>query len=451
MADGKNTAQKPSAKAGAANMLAKRLSVPLMLEEKGPPRFTESLLIVGGFFIAGLIIWSSLTEIKEMARAEGEITPIGRVYLVQHLEGGILSDILVHEGEVVEKGEVLARFQPIAATGDLGQLLARRVSLELQSERLNAYLDDRDMDPSMEEKSPALFQTEVASLMTQRQRAERQRQGIIFQLEQNRSSIDSLILQRKNLKRQVDLITEQVAMKGKLVEKGLVSRVTYLETQRTLEQTRGQLIGIAGDLASAREAAHETEAQLAELDATLENDALVALTSATSELAEVASTISKLKDRVDRLDVRATTTGIVQQVTSTGIGEIIEPGGMVAQIVPIDDELVAEVKVSPNDIGHVALGDPAQIKITTYDPARYGALEGNVKKISATTFRDEEGEPYYKTVIALNSTHVGREAAQHAVLPGMVVNAEIITGSKSLTRYLLKPVYRALDNAFTER
>jgi HlyD family type I secretion membrane fusion protein len=437
MADGKNTAQKPSAKAGAANMLAKRLSVPLMLEEKGPPRFTESLLIVGGFFIAGLIIWSSLTEIKEMARAEGEITPIGRVYLVQHLEGGILSDILVHEGEVVEKGEVLARFQPIAATGDLGQLLARRVSLELQSERLNAYLDDRDMDPSMEEKSPALFQTEVASLMTQRQRAERQRQGIIFQLEQNRSSIDSLILQRKNLKRQVDLITEQVAMKGKLVEKGLVSRVTYLETQRTLEQTRGQLIGIAGDLASAREAAHETEAQLAELDATLEN--------------EVASTISKLKDRVDRLDVRATTTGIVQQVTSTGIGEIIEPGGMVAQIVPIDDELVAEVKVSPNDIGHVALGDPAQIKITTYDPARYGALEGNVKKISATTFRDEEGEPYYKTVIALNSTHVGREAAQHAVLPGMVVNAEIITGSKSLTRYLLKPVYRALDNAFTER
>ena len=240
-------------------------------------------------------------------------------------------------------------------------------------------------------------------------------------------------------------------MKAQLVKKGLVSRVTYLETQRTLEQTRGQLIGIAGELASAREAANAIESQLAELDATFKNEALVELAATTTELSEVAGTISKLKDRVDRLDVRATTTGIVQQLTSTGIGEIIEPGGMVAQIVPLDDELVAEVKVSPNDIGHVALGDPAQVKITTYDPARYGALEGLVKKISATTFRDEDGEPYYKTVIALDSTYVGREAAQHAVLPGMVVNAEIITGSKSLTRYLLKPVYRALDNAFTER
>ncbi|MBL1234487.1 MAG: HlyD family type I secretion periplasmic adaptor subunit [Rhodobiaceae bacterium] len=451
MADGQNNTHKRAVKAGAVNMLAKRLSVPLMLEEKGPPRFTESLMIIGGLFIAGLIVWASFTEIKEMARAEGEITPIGRVYLIQHLEGGILSDILVHEGEVVEKGDVLARFQPIAATGDLGQLLARRVSLELKSERLNAYLDDRDMNASMEEKSPLLFQTEVASLATQNQRANRQQQGIVFQLEQKRTEIDSLTKQRGSLKKQVALITEQVSMKAKLMKKGLVSRVTYLETQRTLEQTRGQLISIAGDLASAREAANATEAQQAELDATLQNDALVELAKTTSELSEVASTISKLKDRVDRLDVRATTTGIVQQVTSTGIGEIIEPGGMVAQIVPIGDELVAEVKVSPNDIGHIALGDPAQIKITTYDPARYGSLEGTVKKISATTFRDEDGEPYYKTVIALNSTYVGREAAQHAVLPGMVVNAEIITGSKSLTRYLLKPVYRALDNAFTER
>lgn len=451
MAERQNNMQRSAMKAGAVNMLAKRLSVPLMLEEKGPPRFTENLLIVGGLFIAGLIVWASFTEIKEMARAEGEITPIGRVYLVQHLEGGILSDVLIHEGEVVEKGDVLARFQPIAATGDLGQLLARRVSLELRSERLNAYLDDRDMSSSFEEKSPFLFRTEVSSLATQRQRAERQRQGVIFQFEQKRTEIDSLTKQRENLKKQVALITEQVSMKATLVKKGLVSRVTYLETQRTLEQTRGQLIRIAGNLASSREAANEIEAQLAELDATLKNEALIELAATTSELSEVASTISKLKDRVDRLDVRATTTGIVQQITSTGIGEIIEPGGMVAQIVPLDDELVAEVKVSPNDIGHVALGDIAQVKITTYDPARYGILEGTVKKISATTFRDEEGQPYYKTVIALNKTYVGREAEHHAVLPGMVVNAEIITGSKSLTRYLLKPVYRALDNAFTER
>jgi len=436
--------------------LSKKLALPLTLEESGPPRFHQHLMIVGGVFLALAILWASVTEIKELARANGEVTPAGQVLLVQHLEGGIVAELLVSEGEIVDAGQPLVLLQPIAAEGDLGQLTARETAALIKIERLTAFIDARPMDPAImnnasTEADLAMFANEEAHLQASLTAADRQREGFLARIEQRILEISSLSDQRLSLKEQVDLMLEQVALRAGLVEKGLVSRIVFLETRRSLEQTRVQLISTAGNLARARESLREEEAGLEELDATLINDALEERSTASAGLAETQSALLKLSDRVNRLTVSAPVRGIVQDLAAQAIGEVIAPGGLVAQIVPIDDELVAEVRVMPDDIGHIQIGDPASVKITTYDPARFGDIPGEVRRISASTFRDEQDEPYYKVIIALSKTHVGLGTAHHAVLPGMVVNAEIVTGSKSLVRYLLKPVFRSLDVAFTER
>ena len=436
--------------------LSKKLALPLTLEESGPPRFYQHLMIVGGVFLALSILWASVTEIKELARANGEVTPAGQVLLVQHLEGGIVAELLVSEGEIVDAGQPLILLQPIAAEGDLGQLTARESAARFKIERLTAFIDARPMDPAIVGTAPseadlAIFANENAHLQASLTAADRQREGFLARIEQRIFEIESLSNQRLSLKEQVQLMIEQVNLREGLVEKGLVSRIVFLETRRSLEQTRVQLISTAGNLARAREALREEEAGLEELDATLINDALDTRSATAAELAETQSALLKLSDRVNRLTVTAPVRGIVQDLAAQSIGEVIAPGGLVAQIVPIDDELVAEVRVMPDDIGHIRIGHPASVKITTYDPARFGDIEGEVRRISASTFRDEQDEPYYKVIIALSKTHVGLGTSQHAVLPGMVVNAEIVTGSKSLVRYLLKPVFRSLDVAFTER
>ena len=206
-----------SKKASRAAELSKKLALPLTLEESGPPRFYQHLMIVGGAFLALAILWGSITEIRELARANGEVTPAGRVQLVQHLEGGIVAEVLVNEGEIVDQGQPLARLQPIAAEGDLGQLTARQVALKLKIERLSANIDARPMDPALAQLDPNLYSNELALLESSLTAADRQREGFLSRIEQRQSDIESLTEQRDRLTEQVELIIEQVKLREGLL------------------------------------------------------------------------------------------------------------------------------------------------------------------------------------------------------------------------------------------
>ena len=268
---------------------------------------------------------------------------------------------------------------------------------------------------------------------------------------QRKAELTSLERRVANLETQVDILEEQMEMRRGLLEKGLVSRIAFLESQRAVEQTRGELITTQGRVTEVEQALLEAELSLKEINARLLDEAKRDRARALGELEEVRNQIAKARDRVKRLAVRAPARGIVKGLTVNSVGDVVRPGDPVLEIVPLDDELVAKVDVDPKDIGHVSIGDRAQVRITTYDPARFGVLEGSVSKISASTFEDERGEHFYHATITLDRNYVGSDMAKHLVLPGMIVNAEIVTGSKSIVRYLLKPVFRSLDTAFSER
>ena len=155
--------------------------------------------------------------------------------------------------------------------------------------------------------------------------------------------------------------------------------------------------------------------------------------------------------QVNRLEVRAPTNGVVKGLEVNTIGGVIRPGSRLMEIVPSGGELFAEVKVSPNDIGHIKIGYPVIIKVTSYDFSRYGSIDGKVTGLSATTFTNEQGQSFYKGVISLGKNYVGNVEGRNVILPGMIVNVDIITGTKSLLAYFLKPIHKALNSAFSER
>jgi HlyD family secretion protein/adhesin transport system membrane fusion protein len=431
--------------------LAKFLAQPLILEESGPPRALTQLLLAASLLIGGFIAWAAVTEVQETALANGQVVPAGSVHAVQHLEGGIIAAILVEEGQVVEAGQPLIRLQEAAPLAERDQLRVREAALSLRAERLRAFVLGNEPDFSSARAYADMVSDQTVILQMQMAARDSQRAVLLSRVEQRKAEVASYAGKRKNLEEQVAIIRRQHALQQDLVDKKLFSQMQFFETERALSQALGDLSALDSELTASREALAEAQNSLLELEANLGNDAITEMGEVDSELAQVREQVVKLEDRVDRLVIAAPARGIVKGLVTQTIGAVIAPGEPLLEIVPIEDEMVAEVRIHPRDVGHLRVGQPAQVKLTTYDVARHGAIEGQLSRISASTFQDEEGQPFYKATIKLAKNYVGQDAARNPALPGMVVDADIRTGSKSLLRYLLKPVYRSLDVAFRER
>lgn len=431
--------------------LIQLLSQPTILEEAGPPRSLTHLLTVVSLLLVGAIAWAGIVEMRETAVTQGQVMPAGSVYLVQHLEGGIVAEILVREGDVVERDQLLVRMQAAAAAAELDQLRSREASLALKAERLRAFVLDRAPDFSAGAGNAGLVADQRAILDMQIEARDSQRAVLRSRSAQRDAELEALGERKTILESQLRVMEQQDALRAGLADKGLLGQATYLDSQKSLIESRGDLASIVGDIARTRAAQAEARNSLIELDATLRNDALNEVGSVTAELAQVREASAKLEDRVRRLRISAPARGVIKGLAVNTIGGVIAPGETMMEIVPFDEALVAEVQIAPRDIGHLRIGQAAQVKVTTYDVARFGAVEGKLQHISASTFVDEAGEPFYKGIIGLQQSYVGDQPAANPILPGMVVDADINTGSKSLLAYLLRPVYRGLRDAFHER
>ena len=451
-ATGDQAARDRSAKRAAGQQkLVGFLSRPLLLEESGPPRVLSHLLAIISLLVVTGIVGAGVTEITETAMTHGQIMPSGSVRLVEHLEGGIVSDILVEEGQVVRRNDVLLRLRNVDAVAELERLRAQEAALALRAERLRSFVLDRPPDFSAGEAHPALVADQKAILDIQVEARASQRQVLLSRIDQRRLELEALDEQQRSVEEQLEITGRETSMRRRLVEKGLDSEVNFLDVERRLAQVRGERLGILGQISSTREALHEAESSLVELDATLRNDALKEMGEVTAELAEVRESVARLEDKVDRLEVTAPLDGIVKGLIQNTVGGVIAPGEAILEIVPRGETLVAEVRVEPRDIGHIRVGQAVKIRISAYDVVRFGTLKGTLRQVSASTFQDEEGRPYYKAIVGLERGYLGSSPHHNLLLPGMVVDADINTGTKTLLQYLLKPVYRAFDSAFHER
>jgi adhesin transport system membrane fusion protein len=424
----------------------------ILLEESGMPSLVRSSIITAALVVFLFVAWSAVTRTAEVSVASGSIKPSGNIQAIQHLEGGIVTEISVNEGDVVERGQTLIKLAPADIGSDLSLVTGRHNALTFRAERLQAFVDGREPDFGIvapQDAALAAHQRQMFDGLIAAREASRQ--VMQDQLSGQQSQITALKQRAQNTRNHIALLKIELDARSGLVEKGLTSRFQLLKSQQEMNRAQGLLAQIAGEREQNTRTIAETRSRIEELDATSRADALMELGSVNDELRDMQEAIRKQTDRYERLDLQAPVRGIVQMLNVHTIGGIINPGEIIIEIVPINDELIAEVRLSPRDIGHITAGQAAKVKFTTFDFARHGAVDGILQSVSPTTLFDENGEPYYKGVVQLDQSYVGEDPSKRPITPGMTLSAEILTQDRSLLTYLLKPVYRGLNESFHER
>lgn len=448
-----SSSEKPDVKTGGKIGARQRLALPLALEDGRPPKLFESALyIISGFLLAAGI-WASISEIREVSVAAGEIKPSGSVHAVQHLEGGIVSEILAKAGQRVAKGDPLLRMRPESSSSDLEQLTTRRAGLMARATRLRAELNNEAPDfAAFEQSHPQLVADQLTHFYAGKKRRATELVFLNSQIAHRDAELAATEAEITALKVQVEIANEQLQIQVKLAGKGYASKKAFLEAKANYQRIEASYFGAQSRKTIGEQALAQTIAERNRAIALAENAVAEEFSTVTAEIAELGETLKRHADRHQRLSVRAPVAGLIKEVIPKSPGAVVRPGDIVVEVVPVDRNLVAEVEIKPSDIGHIRLGHPAEVSITTFDANLFGKLKGHVAHISPSTFkREQDGEPYFKAVIDLDSQTVGAAHLTKPLQAGMIVQAEIITGEKSLARYMLKPIYRSLDTAFSER
>ncbi len=431
------------------------LSQTAMLEEASASRFTRSALALGSALVLVAVAWSALTYLDEVATGLGEIVPEQPIAMVQHLEGGIVAKIRVKDGDLVDKDQILLELRGESAISELHQLRAREAALEFRAQRLRAFVTGEKLDPPTSDalgRYGELVKEEIAVLKLQERTRELQRSVIERQAEQKRSQLAVLRESEASLRQQLLTVKESLDLREEGNKKGVVSRAVFLQTRRDHERVLGEIGEAAAQLGRVQQELAEVQVRLVEHDARASSEAMSERGKVLGELAQVRESLTKLDDRVRRLEVRAPVRGYVKGLRITATDAVITNDGKpLMEIVPADSRLLVEARVSTRDIGHVRVGQPVKVRVDTYDFARYGAIPGKVQSLSAATYLDKEGRPYFRATIALEQSHVGPAHSRLPVSPGMTVSADVVTGTKSLLAYLTKPVYVSLNSALRER
>lgn len=428
------------------------LSQAIQLEERSDPAITRLILYTVSAGILAFVAWAGFTNINEMAHTPGEVVPKGFQQVVQHLEGGIATTIHVKEGDIVEKGSPLITIDGTGSREDLERALSKQVSLNMQEERLRAYLEKRDPDfssfTSFAAKAAIKDQESFFSGMVD-SRAE-EKNIIEEQIRQKRQFIGTLQADLRTAEESHAITSDLYKKRQALHKKGYVSDVSFLETQQAMNATKGQIDQTRSRINVAHSEIKEFENRLKSADARQRDEIHERLDQLLADKSQNIELIEKIRDRVKRLEVVSPARGIVKGLAVTTVGAVIQPGQILMEIVPLDEELMVQVRIPPQHIGHMKTGQPVQVKFSSFDFSRYGFVSGAIEQISATTFTGENGERYYQGLVALDKNYVG-EDRRNLVLPGMTVMADIVTGRKTILQYLFKPIHNSLKTAFTER
>ncbi len=426
------------------------LALSLELEESNPP-ITPSRVIMSLAaltFIA--LVWSAIARVDEVARAVGAIEPLGDVVAVQHLEGGIIEDILIDDGEVVTRGQVLLRLAPASARAKLEQLIARRDGLRLSIAREMA-IEGRASFPGDADAGNADQVLEQTEFLRARSSEKVVRLRVAdAQIAESEARIASLADQLGVAKEESDFAEEERRLQEDLFRRGVSTRDRLNNARIRAVSARRDLVTLEAE----RKVAHEqlTVARLRrdEFEAVSRSEALKTTTELMAELAEIDAAVDEARDQLARLDVTAPVDGVVTRLQVKSVNSVVAPGAPLLEIVPIGDRMIVSARVAPRDIALVKVGGPVKVRVAAFDFATFGALPGVVERISPSTFQTEESGPYYRVDVALQRDHFGDPRYGLKVLPGMTVEADIQGRSKSLLSYLIKPVSRGWTRAFGE-
>nr|WP_287410703.1 HlyD family type I secretion periplasmic adaptor subunit [Pseudodesulfovibrio sp.] len=399
------------------------------------------------------VVWAKLAVLDEVTRGFGRVIPSQRIQEIQNLEGGILSELYVHEGQTVDKGDILCRLHNEQAASYYRDAFAKAMEHRAAIARLVAEVEDRDpvFDDELKKEAPQLVNDQLRISRAQQQQLKIELSLLQDQYEQKQQEVSEMAGRKRQLQRSLEVALKQRNIAKPLVEKQIHSELDYLALEQRVVELRGDVEALALGIPRVKRAAKEALGRVEQRKAEFRSQALEEINERRLELNSITENLSSGGDRVTRTDVRSPVRGIVKHIMSNTLGGVIRPGESIMEVVPLDDTLLVEAEIKPSDIAFLHPGQKAQVKITAYDFSIYGGLEGTVENISADTIEDEKGENHYLVKVRTKQNAIVYRGQRLPIIPGMTAGVDVLTGKKSVLDYLLKPILKAKQNALRER
>jgi len=417
--------------------------------EQQSPLKTRILIytILASFLL--LFVWTALAPLDEVVHGYGKAIPTSGTQAIQAVDGGVVEAILVKEAQLVEKDTVLVRIDPTRFSSSLGERRAQVMALMAKAARLEALTRGIPFSPGEEvsKSVPHIVDHERGLYLSSQEELNSHIQVIrelVFQRRQELAEAKSRLIQ---VSRAFELAEEELTVTKPLLTTGAVPQVEVMRLEKEVARARAERDQAQAQVSRANAAVDEAEGQIREVELRYRNAWKNELSATLGELESLTEGNRALADRVSRLEIRSPIKGTVKRLLVNTPGAVVMPGGLVAEIVPEEDQLVVEAQISPKDRAFIRPGQTAVLKFTAYDYAVYGGLEGEVEHISPDTITDERGNTYY--IVRIRTAKAGFDQ-DHPILPGMVAQADIVTGKKTILAYILKPLFRARANAFRE-
>ncbi|GFM35315.1 HlyD family type I secretion periplasmic adaptor subunit [Desulfovibrio subterraneus] len=422
------------------------------LRHRGHPyAYLLSVAIIVTFAV--FCIWAHFAVLDEVTRGMGSVIPSQRLQEMQNLEGGILQEVLVHEGQIVEKDQVLVRIDNEQARSIFRDASSKILEHEAAIIRLEAEASGTDpvYSPELREKAPTITQDQLNIFHARKEQLLAEIRVFDAQRYQKQQEVEEMISRRKQLVQSHKIAAERRNIARPLMEKNVYPRVDYLQLEESLLKLQGDIDSLSLGIPRASRAAEEAKARLEQRMAEFRNQAQEEINKRRAELRSLRESLTAGEDRVTRTDIRAPMRGTIKRINHNTIGGVIRPGDTILELVPLDDTLLIETRIRPADIAFLHPGQRAMVKITAYDFSIYGGLEAIVEQISADTIEDRKGENFYLVKLRTKTNTIIYRGQKLPIIPGMTATVDILTGKKSVLDYMLKPILKAKQNALRER
>jgi adhesin transport system membrane fusion protein len=400
------------------------------------------------------VLWGAVGRLDVVSSAVGEVMPMSKVKAIQHLEGGIVSAILVEEGARVEKGQPLVRLDPIRASSELEELASRLGGLRIDIARLEAEVKGEDrftVPAALAREAPEVAQAAVDAFDTRRRRLAHDIGSQQTQIAQRQQELTEIGVRIGNNRRALDLVADQVGISENLLRRELTSRMVHLDLVRQQQTLKGQLDADQAAVPRMESGLKDARERMGSLKENFIEQARKELAAANQSLEELSQRMLKFRSAQDRTVLRAPVEGIVKTIAVATEGGVIQAGQTVLELVPIEDRLIIEAKLPVQDIGYVRRGQPARVTLASAEAAAFGHMDGTVDTISPDATVTNDGRAFYKIRIVTDKNRFESGDRVYQLYPGMQVQCGILIGSRTVFAYLLSPWFQSLRFAFEER
>jgi len=421
----------------------------LAILEQTPVK-AKLLLYAIAIVLVALILWASFAKVDEVTRGEGRVIPSKQVQVIQSLDGGIVSEILVHEGQTVTVGSPLIRIDETRAVSSLRENQAQYLAFLAKQSRLRSLAEDKPFTPPPEvrNEAPEVYDQEYALYLSSQEELASAIEIARNQMVQREKELLEVQYKKEIAEKNYESANKELAANKPLLASGAVSEIDILKLEREATRARGDIDQSRAQIGRIQSAIGEARRKISEVEQNFKSKVRTELNDVTARLNSLSEVSVSLQDKVNQTTLKSPVNGKVSRLFFNTVGGVIQPGKEVLEVVPTDDALILETKIQIKDIAFIRVLQPAVVKLTAYDYSIYGALDAVVENIAADSIVDEEGNAYYLVRVRTLKSSLGKDLP---IIPGMVAQVDIMTGKKTILSYLLKPVLKAKSYAFSER